>query len=508
MRMMKTARINLISSSSLKFILISILIISFMDTAITESSATPTFYSFSVPTEIVQVSINIDGSADIEYWLTFQVSSPLASPIDIVDIGFPNKHYNLASVKADIDGVPLTDIQKSEVIDIGVEIRLHSLTITNRSTLHVEVNQPYMIYEDSEETDMASCVFGNTWWDSAYTLGTTNLTTRIIFPTTVDSTTYTKYHYSDSPDLTYTLADGRFVYEWNEPAASPSRQYKYGVSFPKEGVNWITSLPLTGEEIFFIVMFIGISLLVITIVVVSARRKQQRLMDYVPPFVSVPTAGPRTDLKREEVAVLLEKPIEVTISMIVLSLIQKDLLKTISKSDSGLYPNPEAIRKPIRKYERMVLDAITPDYSIDENILIKAINELVKSTQKRLQGYSYDQSVDHYERLIQRAVHSIKSNDKYDEISTSDWYWAVLDEKFVPDLEIDIQKSNYYAGYVPWYYHYHYSHWGFIPRGRRFTQRVTRISHPVPIRSSSGGRGGGCACACAGCACACAGGGR
>lgn len=495
------------SADILKLGLILIFLFSLMNITIPESTATPTSYSFFVPTEIVEVNINIDGSVDIEYWITFQVSGLQSSPIDIVDIGLPNKHYKLSSVKADVDGVTLTDIRKSEVIDIGVEIHLHSQTITDQGTLHVEANQPYMIYEDSEESDMASCVFGNTWWDSAYTVGSTNLTTRIIFPTTVDITTYTKYHYSDSPDRNYILDDERIVFEWNEPEASPSSQYKYGVSFPKEGVKWITSLPLTGEEIFFIVMFISIFLGFVVFTVVLVMRKQQRLMDYVPPFVSVPTAGPRTDLKREEVAVLLEKPIEVTISMIVLSLIQKNLLKTISKTDPNLYPNPEATRKHIRRYERIVLESITPDFSIDENMLVKAITELVKSTQKRLKGYSYEQSVDHYERLIQNAVLSIKSNQKYDEIPTNDWYWAVLDEKFVPDLEIDIQQSSYYTDYVPWYFYYHYSHWGFIPRGRRFTERVTRISHPVPIRTSSG-RGGGGGCACAGCACACAGGGR
>jgi len=189
----------------LKLGLILIFLFSLMNTTIPESTATPASYSFFVPTEIVEVNINIDGSVDIEYWITFQVSGPQSSPIDIVDIGLPNKHYKLSSVKADVDGVTLTDIRKSEVIDIGVEIHLHSLTITNNGTLHVEANQPYMIYEDSEESDMASCVFGNTWWDSAYTVGHTNLTTRIIFPTTVDITTYTKYHYSDSPDRNYTL---------------------------------------------------------------------------------------------------------------------------------------------------------------------------------------------------------------------------------------------------------------------------------------------------------------
>ncbi|MFX1248690.1 MAG: hypothetical protein ACFFBQ_14985, partial [Promethearchaeota archaeon] len=150
-------------------------------------------YKFSIPEEIVEVYINLDGSADIEYWITFVVESG-GDPIDIVDIGFPNKHYKLESVIADVDGTPVTDIKKSEVISIGVEIHLHEYTITDSGVLHVKGNQPYMIFEDTEDEDMASVEFGNTWWDSKYTIGNTNLTTRIIFPVTVNETTYTKYH--------------------------------------------------------------------------------------------------------------------------------------------------------------------------------------------------------------------------------------------------------------------------------------------------------------------------
>ena len=63
-------------------------------------------YYFSVPQEIVEIWINTDGSADIEYWITFTVEGG-GDPIDIVDIGFPNKHYDLGSIKADVDGHPI-----------------------------------------------------------------------------------------------------------------------------------------------------------------------------------------------------------------------------------------------------------------------------------------------------------------------------------------------------------------------------------------------------------------
>ncbi|MHA2328428.1 MAG: hypothetical protein ACXACR_07895, partial [Candidatus Hodarchaeales archaeon] len=465
-------------------------------------------YRFSVPEEIVEVSINLDGSADIEYWITFKVENG-GQAIDIVDIGFPNKHYDLGSVIADVDEIPVTDIRVSEVIDIGVEIHLLGSTITDSGVLHVRGNQPYMVFEDTVEADMASCEFGNTWWDSEYAFKNTNLTTRIIFPVTVDESTYTKYHYSKTPDQVNVTKDGRVYFEWNNPTASPFRQYKYGVSFPKAGVEWYSGIPPTEEEIIIGMVIGGTVLIIIAAIVFSYSRKRRRLMDYIPPFVSVPTAGPRTDLRREEVAIVLEKPVNVTIAMIILTLIEKGLLKQLSEEMSTLQPVEGAPRKYLRKYERIVLSSIRPDFSIDEDDMVKAVSSLVKSTQRRLRGYSYERTVDHYERLITGSIEKIKSESDLLNVSTEAWFWAVLDDKFLPEIELEINQREEYTRYTPWYYHYSYHHWYWIPHGRSFTHRITRISHPLPQRSSGGSRGGGaCACACAGCACACAGGGR
>ncbi|MHA1972336.1 MAG: hypothetical protein ACTSW1_05050 [Candidatus Hodarchaeales archaeon] len=470
-------------------------------------------YLFSVPTEIVEVSINTDGSADIEYWITFKVE-PGGQPIDIVDIGFPNKHYKLDSITADVDGAPVYDIRVSEVIDIGVEIHLGARTITDIGTLHVKGNQPYMVFEDSEDSTMVSCEFGNTWWGAAYTVGTTNLTTRIIFPTTVVNDTYTKYHYSNEPDRVF-YRGIRKIFEWNEPAASPSKQYKYGVSFPKEGVKWFTSVPPTLDDIIFGFIIIS-SVIIIVVLFVAYGIKQKKLarrkMDYVPPFIEVPTAGPRMDLSREEVAIVLEKPAHVTASMIILGLIQKGYLQPVT--EESVPPKLEQkSKRRLRKYERQVLKALGEEGNVDEVTLAKAIASLVRYVKRKMKGYSYKKTVDYYEDLIRRAVDRIKS-ESFDRVSKDDWYWAILDEEFLPEFEDLLQEREerpvYYREYVPWYYYHSYHRWHWVPRSSGFARRITNITNPVPRtpRSRSRGGSGGCACACAGCACACAGGGR
>ena len=500
-------------------ILVILIIIPFILVTTGESSdSTAQNYYFSVPNELVEVTINTDGSADIEYWITFQVEGS-GQDIDIVDIGFPNKHYKLSSVTADINGVPLTDIRRSEVISVGVEIHLHHLRITNNGTLHVRGKQPYMIFRDTEESDMASCQFGNTWWDAAYTTGNVNLTTRIIFPDTVNATTYTKYH-QYNPTREFFLPGGNKVFEWHEPTASPSQQYKYGVSFPKEGVTWYRGIPPTEEEIIYGLIIVAVVIFILFAAVISIRsrrakrlRHEKRLLDYVPPFVSVPTAGPRTDLSREMVAVILEKPVDITISMIILSLIEKNLIKPLSED----HPNPqleeEMSLRSRKKYEKIILKSLRDEFTIEERDLVNSIDALVKLTRRRMKGYSYDRTVEFYQSLIAESVLQITSKQEGDlgSVPAEAWFWAVLDENYKPEFDVEVIQ-NY--EYIPWYYGYYHHSWYWVPRGRDFQKRVTKRSYPPPARARSGGSGryrgggGGCACACAGCACACAGGGR
>jgi hypothetical protein len=143
---------------------------------------------------------------------------------------------------------------------------------------------------------------------------------------------------------------------------------------------------------------------------------------------------------------------------------------------------------------------------------VKAVISLVKFTQRRIRGYNYEKTVKYYEKLIQESIAKIRSESDPRNVPAEAWHWAILNEEFLPDLEVKITEQGYYDeyyDYYPWYYHYGYHHWHWVPRGRSFTTRVTKVSHPIP--RGSGGRsrgGGGCACACAGCACACAGGGR
>ncbi|MHA1406288.1 MAG: hypothetical protein ACTSSG_02760, partial [Candidatus Heimdallarchaeaceae archaeon] len=86
------------------------------------------YYDFNVTYMTTNITIFKDGSIDIFYELKVTCRA-FGQPIDVFDIGFPNNHYQLSSVRAWLDGVEISKnrIKKSEYIDIGVEIWLNDV---------------------------------------------------------------------------------------------------------------------------------------------------------------------------------------------------------------------------------------------------------------------------------------------------------------------------------------------------------------------------------------------
>jgi len=122
-------------------------------------------YRFTLDRNLSHVIVNQDGSADIEYWLTFTCDEG-AHPIDIVDVGLPNRSYDLDSARASFispDGVESTleDIYASQYLSTGVEVHLQEYTIMpgQTGTVHLWVNVGEMVYPDSSDETYASLEF-------------------------------------------------------------------------------------------------------------------------------------------------------------------------------------------------------------------------------------------------------------------------------------------------------------------------------------------------------------
>lgn len=521
-----------------------------------------TTYDFLVESEIAICDIQKDGSAIISYLITFQNYAT----IDYVDIGMPNRYYDLSTVSATLYtgvSVPLdlSGIKKSSAIECGYEIPIPSqyqnLPFFQIST---KCKVTRMVYPDTENSSYASVEFYPTWWGS-FCRDINFLQTTIIFPEGMTDPNSTKWHHT-SPNW-MGFEDGRIKFTWN---SSGNYEHKYGVSFPRTAVTnvfepeqpsfWDVFL---NDIVFYIPYYCctfapGIIILGVLVfsIVISWRSKMQ----YLPPSVGVEGMGIKYGLTAPEAAVLLDIPLNKIVNMVYFGMYKKGVIAVenrsplqlrILKTDyEGLHP-----------YEVGFRSAIKPDGTINEDILKDATVQLIKDVGTKMRGFSRRETANYYRKIIERAWEQVKTAQMDDtklKILEDNFEWMYMDTKFDNKL-----KRNYDAGYyrTPYWYPFFYpgrvyvyptaptrataptltapslpmlpgsdfansivsgiqnSANQFVRNVTGFTQGVSAVTNPTPVSTGSGvktsGFGGGgcaCACACAGCACACAGGGR
>ncbi len=524
-----------------------------------------TYYWFMVPVETVEVTINQDSSLDIDYETVFY-NDPSADPIDIIDVGFPSNDYDLSSVTAELNGTPVTDIRVSEYISVGVEIHLDTdpyipIYAGETAVLHVHGRNDHMVYEDEDDENYASVVFGTNYFGSEYCYGAKDLTIRVVFPPGVTGD-MTRYHQSKAvPTNMYVREDGNVVYEYRIPDASPSRMYTVGVSFPRDFVTEVKPPPkfewLAVILGFFIMIIeygmsfigclfpIGIFVLIGVIGVISKRRRR---MKYLPPLAKVEGVGIKRGLAAPEAALLLEKPLDKVLTMVMFGLMKKGAVALVSEDPLKLKPQ-EISTNGLRPYETAFIEVIESDGDLDRDKLQDVIVDMIDELETKMSGFSYSETVEYYRSIVNTAwrlvTEAATPELKGEEFSNS-LEWTMLDDNF------DDRTNDIFGGvtYVPtpawWVYATPstpaagvtapsvgeislpqlpgsgFAHGiiskvegissGVVGKIESFTGKVTAVTNPPPVSRGGGSSGGGggcaCACACAGCACACAGGGR
>lgn len=520
-------------------------------------------YRFSVDSNFVWAYIEEDGSTDIVYDITY-TCDPGAHPIDIVDIGLPNDSYDLSTARATIDGQPVTDIRKSEWVETGVEIHLGSNTIApgQTGTVHLEINNPRMVYQDSQDEEYASVRFYPHYYDSASVHGTTYLQVTIYFPPGVQPDE-TRYH--DQEFTEAAVLDGRPVMTWINEQARPDRQYQFGVSFPKKYVREVYTEPRAdvGSAIggLFTLLFNtmlplticgGILLWIIVGAIIGSARARRRRLDYMPPLLSVEGMGVKRGLSAVEAAVLLEAPLSKVLTMILFGLVKKGAVSVASDKPLRL-ERAEELPEGLHLYETDFLAAIKKDRGLSQRRLTETMTKLVKDINQKMKGFHAKDTIAYYKDIVARGWKQVEAaqtpevvdenlewmmvDDEFDQrmpqtfgdrpIPMPIWWWATTSTpRTAPSSGPSVGKAapattgprtvpgsqlaNTVVGRIQGLSN------SVVTNVAAFTAGVTKATHPVPARSSSGrgwtggGGGGGCACACAcaGCACACAGGGR
>ena len=292
--------------------------------------------------------------------------------------------------------------------------------------------------------------------------------------------------------------------------------------------------------------------------ILSGKQQNKRKLKYLSPKVRIEGHGIKRGLTAVQAAVLLEKPMDSIITMILFSVIRKGAAEVVQEEPlkiKNIEPSPQSLYP----YEVAFLEAMQESkVSAQRRLLQAAMVKLIKSVNEKMKGFSYKETVAYYTDIVNRAWSQVETAGTPDvAMENFDKYmpWTMLDDDYQEKTR-DVFTTTRPVFMPIWWSRYRPSYrptsTGTVKPSTRptisggkpsmptlpgadfaaglvmgaqgfatntignltsFTEKITNKTNPIPKPPpSSGGRSGGggssCACACAGCACACAGGGR
>jgi hypothetical protein len=528
------------------------------------TSALAQSYSFSLDKEVVNVYWNSDGTMSLDYVFTF-TNQPGAHAIDFVDVGLSNNSYVYDTIKADVNGSPVsisTDYQ-GQGSGVAVDMGSHTIQPGQTGNVHVTVGQiSEVIYQDSNDENYASADFSPTWFGSQYVVGSTNLTVTFHLPPGVKAE---EPRWHDAPSgfpsepQTGFDSENRITYMWSNPNASGSTQYTFGASFPKTYIptGAIVTAPAFdfGAFIssivsalvpflfcgFFAFMFVGVPIL-------TYFGNQRRKLQYMSPKIAIEGHGIKRGLTAVEAAILMEQSLDKVMTMILFGVVKKGAA-TVTKRDPLTIEVTSPLPDGLHDYELNFLNAFKEvEPKTRRNLLQEMTVKLVRSVSEKMKGFSRRETIEYYRRIMETAWEQVQKAD------TPEVQMAFFDQQLewtMLDKEYDDRSRRVFHGpvflpmwwgnYDPTYRTGPISTSGGGPvstpgqpagSGRSslpgadfaasvvggvqtfsqrvignvndFTSRVTNVTNPPPKPTSSGYRGGRSGGGCA-CACACAG---
>ncbi len=542
----------------LTIVLVMIFALSITTSALAQS------YSFSLDKEVVNVYWNSDGTLSLDYVFTF-TNQPGGHAIDFVDVGLPNNNYDYNTIKADVNGNPVSISRDYQGSGSGVAVDMGSRAIQAGQTgnVHVTVGQiSDVIYKDDKDDNYASADFSPTWFGNEFVVGNTNLTVTFHLPPGVKADE-PRWHTAPSgfpsePQAGFD-SQNRITYTWSNPNASGSQQYTFGASFPRSYIpasaivtapafdigGFISSLISSLVPLlfcgFFGFMFLGVPILTF---IGSQRRKLQ----YMSPKIAIEGHGIKRGLTAVEAAILMEQPLDKVMTMILFGVVKKGAA-VVTKRDPLTIEVTSPIPEGLHDYELNFLNAFREvDPKTRRNLLQEMSVKLVRSVSEKMKGFSRRETIEYYRRIMETAWEQVqKANTPEVQMAFFDQQleWTMLDKEY------DDRSRRVFHGpiFVPmWWGNYDPSYrtgpiatsgGGRIstpsqPSGsgrtslpgadfaasvvggvqtfsqkvignvNDFTSRVTNVTNPPPKPTSSGYRGGRSGGGCA-CACACAG---
>jgi hypothetical protein len=423
--------------------------------------------SFRLEREVVQVYWNADGSESLDYTLTFS-NDPGAPMIDYVDIGMPNSHFDMDTVKADVtaDGrsnfpVPAST---SDYLGSGSGFAVHLLLpiyAGQSGTLHVSVGSvSQVLYKDSDDPDTyASAVFIPVYFDSKYVHGSTDLTVTFHLPPGVQPQE-PRYHTPSAnwPGLAEPVIgrddQGNITYTWQSSSANASTKYTFGASFPKKYVpaETVRTKPLidfggvgswwknfgrwmseyAGAVIAITCNVVPWAAIGIGIWIASIKEKKRKLQ-YLPPKITIEGHGVKRGLTAVEAGLLLQEPLDKIMTMILFGVVKKKAA-TVTNKDPLKVEAAVPLPKGLYDYETEFLAALANDKPAGRRKDLQEMTvNLVKSLSQKMKGFSRKETVVYYREIMQRAWQEIEkagTPEVRSKLYEESLEWTMLDKNY------------------------------------------------------------------------------
>ncbi len=440
-------------------------------------------YSFSVPEMLLQVEVKPDASAVLIYDITFE---NYGSAIDIVDIGLPHDGYNTQNLRASVNGVNLNRIYTSEFIDVGVEVHLGSESIPSgkRGTLHFEATMPDMVYADTTNEENASLQISPTWFDGGLLRGTGNIEIRITLLEGIqlDEVLYQDVEFTDK----YVDDSGRTVAVWRYENVLPTKAYRVGVSFPRQGLSrvveitfwdilgrWFAGIAGVFAGIVGFCLPVALPAVIVFVIIRSAIRASKP--KYLPAIAQVEGGGIKRGLTAPEAAVILELPLTKVLILVVFGMLEKGLIRQ-TKEDPLTVEVVEDFRVKgkanltdakakkkhrsytaqqkgtvIHKYEHafLALFEANPGTPIKSLQIVAPMQGLANQAAAKMKGFDLSDTQDYYQRVIDRAVKQASTLGDIEQRETYlDQYlpWVMMSRSYRPILTVG--RYNYWPRWV------------------------------------------------------------
>ncbi len=368
--------------------------------------------------EWAKVWVNSDGSIDILYNVTLTIDQ---GSIGIITIGMPAKGFTAQYAK-DLSEASLQTSDASSGDYYGVDVTLRSRVYAPSSvTIVLYAIVPNMVYEDSQNPGNVGLQFSPSDWEVTIR----DLRTLIVLPQGVKQNEI-KTNVNWDGLLT---EDSSYVVYWERKYVGANQKYLFGVSFPKQ---YVTSYVTTGPNVWLIAAIIlSVAGLIFVVILILRRRK----MPYDRPRVMAESLGPARGLTAVEAAVVLDQPPVKVLTMILFGLTLKRALAIVATIPLVRVRVEKRVEQPpqLRYYDLDFLRAVEEEGTLDEGELALTYTTLKQQVDRKLRGYSREETVNYYKSTVEKAWKQLSeagTPELRGEVLDKELDWLILDQDY------------------------------------------------------------------------------